>query len=102
MSAMAGSDKDMLNDRGMMGDASSPAPHPACRGGCRLRGTHQRRDLLRFWWAQPIDRVIATCVERYGMLCDCLPAKLGGVGSVLRRRRGHEIIDGAHDPSVAV
>jgi sugar phosphate isomerase/epimerase len=57
---------DLLNDRGMMGD-----------GVVDLRRIRQAMEEAGFdglieaeifsnrWWAEPIDRVLATCVERY-------------------------------------
>jgi len=58
--------RDMLNDRGMMGD-----------GIVDLRGIRQAVEDAGYtglieaeifsdhWWAQPMDHVLATCVERY-------------------------------------
>jgi sugar phosphate isomerase/epimerase len=58
--------KDMLNDRGMMGD-----------GVVDLRGIRQAVEdagytglieaeiFSDYWWSQPMGRVLSTCVERY-------------------------------------
>jgi sugar phosphate isomerase/epimerase len=58
--------RDLLNDRGMMGD-----------GVIDLRRIRQAVEDAGFdglieaeifserWWAEPIDHVLATCVERY-------------------------------------
>ena len=58
--------KDLLNDRGMMGD-----------GVIELRRIRQAMEdagydglieaeiFSEYWWAEPIDDVLATCVERY-------------------------------------
>jgi sugar phosphate isomerase/epimerase len=58
--------KDMLNDRGMMGDGVVDL--------LRIRravedagytGLIEAEIFSDYWWAQPIDHVLATCIERY-------------------------------------
>jgi sugar phosphate isomerase/epimerase len=57
---------DMLNDRGMMGDGVIDLP--------RIRATVEAAGFTGFieaeifserWWAEPIDTVLKTCVERH-------------------------------------
>jgi sugar phosphate isomerase/epimerase len=58
--------KDMLNDRGMMGDGVIDLRR--IRGAVEdagYTGLIEAEIFSDHWWAQPIDRVLATCVERY-------------------------------------
>jgi sugar phosphate isomerase/epimerase len=58
--------KDMLNDRGMMGDGVVDLRR--IRNAVEdagYTGLIEAEIFSDYWWAQPIDRVLATCVERY-------------------------------------
>jgi sugar phosphate isomerase/epimerase len=58
--------KDMLNDRGMMGDGVVDLQR--IRGAVEdagYTGLIEAEIFSDYWWAQPMDRVLATCVERY-------------------------------------
>ncbi len=59
--------KDMLNDRGMMGDGVVDLRRIRQRGGgCRLHRPHRGRDLLRLLVVSADGPAcVATCVERY-------------------------------------
>src|SRR5918995_1208434 len=58
--------KDMLNDRGMMGDGVVDL-HRIRRAmeDAGYTGLIEAEIFSDYWWAQPIDHVLATCVERY-------------------------------------
>ncbi|SEO63104.1 Sugar phosphate isomerase/epimerase [Rhodospirillales bacterium URHD0017] len=58
--------KDMLNDRGMMGDGVVDLRR--IRNAVEdagYTGLIEAEIFSDYWWAQPIDRVLETCVERY-------------------------------------
>jgi sugar phosphate isomerase/epimerase len=58
--------KDMLNDRGMMGDGVVDLRR--IRGAVEdagYTGLIEAEIFSDYWWSQPIDRVLAICVERY-------------------------------------
>ena len=58
--------KDMLNDRGMMGDGVIDLRR--IRNAVEdagYTGLIEAEIFSDYWWAQPIDHVLATCVERY-------------------------------------
>jgi sugar phosphate isomerase/epimerase len=57
---------DMLNDRGMMGDGVIDLP-PIRRAveDAGFDGFIEAEIFSNRWWAEPIDRVLATCIERY-------------------------------------
>ncbi len=58
--------KDMLNDRGMMGDGVIELPRiRAAVEAAGYTGLIEAEIFSDHWWAQPIDTVLATCVERY-------------------------------------
>jgi sugar phosphate isomerase/epimerase len=58
--------KDMLNDRGMMGDGVVELPRiRAAVEAAGYAGLIEAEIFSEHWWAQPIDTVLATCVERY-------------------------------------
>jgi sugar phosphate isomerase/epimerase len=58
--------KDMLNDRGMMGDGVVDLRRiRRAVEDAGYTGLIEAEIFSDYWWAQPIDRVLATCVERY-------------------------------------
>ncbi|WP_062232609.1 sugar phosphate isomerase/epimerase family protein [Aureimonas sp. N4] len=62
--------KDILNDRGMMGDGVIDLK--AFRQMIEAAGFHGPQEVEIFshdWGARPIDEVLATCVERFEALC---------------------------------
>ena len=63
--------RDMLIDRGMMGDGVIDLPGvPRDGRGRRLPRRPGGRDLLGDnWWKRPADEVLATCVERFRSVC---------------------------------
>ena len=63
--------KDLLLDRGMMGDGVIDLP--AIRRMVEAAGFHGHQEVEIFsaenWWKQPGDEVLRTCVERYNTAC---------------------------------
>ncbi len=63
--------KDMLLDRGMMGDGVIDLP--AIRRMVEAAGFHGYQEVEIFsaenWWKRPGDEVIRTCIERYNTVC---------------------------------
>ena len=62
--------KDLLNDRGMMGDGVIDLP--AFRAMIEAAGFHGPQEVEIFsedWWSRPGDEVLATCVDRYRRVC---------------------------------
>ncbi|RVG71271.1 sugar phosphate isomerase/epimerase family protein [Sinorhizobium meliloti] len=63
--------KDMLTDRGMMGDGVIDLK--GIRRRIEAAGFHGAQEVEIFsadnWWKRPADEVIATCVERYRNCC---------------------------------
>ncbi|HET6221208.1 MAG TPA: sugar phosphate isomerase/epimerase family protein [Dongiaceae bacterium] len=58
--------KDMLNDRGMMGDGVVDLRRiRQAVENADYTGLIEAEIFSDYWWAQPMDRVLATCVERY-------------------------------------
>lgn len=58
--------KDMLNDRGMMGDGVIELSRiRAAVEAAGYAGLIEAEIFSEHWWAQPIDTVLSTCVERY-------------------------------------
>jgi sugar phosphate isomerase/epimerase len=58
--------KDMLNDRGMMGDGVVDLRRiRQAVEDAGYTGLIEAEIFSDYWWAQPMDRVLATCVERY-------------------------------------
>ena len=58
--------KDMLNDRGMMGDGVVDLRRMrSAVEDAGYTGLIEAEIFSDYWWSQPIDRVLATCVERY-------------------------------------
>jgi sugar phosphate isomerase/epimerase len=58
--------KDMLNDRGMMGDGVIELPRiRAAVETAGYSGLIEAEIFSERWWAEPIDTVLGTCVERY-------------------------------------
>ncbi len=58
--------KDLLNDRGMMGDGIIELKK--IRGfmeGAGYAGAAEVEIFSEHWWARPLDEVIATCIERH-------------------------------------
>jgi len=58
--------KDMLNDRGMMGDGVVDL-HRMRQAveDAGYTGLIEAEIFSDYWWSQPMDHVLATCVERY-------------------------------------
>ena len=59
--------KDILNDRGMMGDGVDRhqiAPR-RCRGRRVLPVIQRSRFSRKTWWTRPMDEVLRTCIERH-------------------------------------
>ena len=57
---------DLLNDRGMMGDGVVDIP--LVRGWVEeagFAGYAEVEIFSRRWWAEPLDHVLSTCVERH-------------------------------------
>ena len=63
--------KDLLLDRGMMGDGVIDLP--AIRRMVEGAGFHGHQEVEIFsaenWWKRPGDEVLRTCVERYNSVC---------------------------------
>jgi sugar phosphate isomerase/epimerase len=63
--------RDLLLDRGMMGDGVIDLKQ--IRGDIELAGFHGPQEVEIFsaenWWKKPGDEVIATCIERYRSVC---------------------------------
>ena len=63
--------RDMLTDRGMMGDGVIDLK--GIRRRIEAAGFHGAQEVEIFsadnWWKRPADEVIATCVERYRSCC---------------------------------
>jgi len=63
--------KDMLLDRGMMGDGVIDLP--SIRRMVEAAGFHGHQEVEIFsaenWWKRPGDEVIRTCIERYNTVC---------------------------------
>jgi sugar phosphate isomerase/epimerase len=63
--------KDILLDRGMMGDGVIDLP--AIRRMVEAAGFHGYQEVEIFsadnWWKRPGDEVIKTCIERYNTVC---------------------------------
>jgi sugar phosphate isomerase/epimerase len=58
--------KDMLNDRGMMGDGVVDLRRiRRAVEEAGYTGLIEAEIFSDYWWAQPIDHVLTTCVERY-------------------------------------
>jgi hypothetical protein len=60
--------RDLLLDRGMMGDGSHrPAAHPRLCGEGRLSRPYRGGNFFggKDWWTRPGDEVLRTCIERY-------------------------------------
>ena len=56
--------KDILNDRGMMGDGVIDI---TCRRGGSRRGLCGYSEIKIFsndWWSKPMDEVLRTCIEQ--------------------------------------
>ena len=57
---------DLLNDRGMMGDGVIDLRRiRAAVEAAGYTGLIEVEIFSDHWWAQPMDHVLATCVERY-------------------------------------
>jgi len=63
--------RDLLLDRGMMGDGVIDLR--AIRGMLEAAGFHGPQEVEIFsaedWWKRPGDEVLATCIERYRSVC---------------------------------
>jgi len=62
--------KDLLNDRGMMGDGVIDLA--GFRGMIEAAGFHGAQEVEIFsdhWWSRPGDEVLATCIERFRANC---------------------------------
>jgi sugar phosphate isomerase/epimerase len=63
--------KDLLLDRGMMGDGVIDLP--AIRRMVEAAGFHGHQEVEIFsaenWWKRPGDEVLKTCIERYNTVC---------------------------------
>jgi sugar phosphate isomerase/epimerase len=58
--------RDLLNDRGMMGDGIVDLRRiRRAVEDAGYTGLIEAEIFSDYWWAQPIDHVLATCVERY-------------------------------------
>jgi sugar phosphate isomerase/epimerase len=58
--------KDMLNDRGMMGDGVIDLRRiRRAVEDAGYKGLIEAEIFSERWWAEPLDHVLATCVERY-------------------------------------
>jgi sugar phosphate isomerase/epimerase len=58
--------KDMLNDRGMMGDGVIELRRiRRAVEDAGFSGFIEAEVFSDYWWAQPMDRVLGTCIERY-------------------------------------
>ena len=58
--------KDMLNDRGMMGDGVIDLPRiRAAVEAAGFAGFVEAEIFSERWWAEPIDTVLTTCIERH-------------------------------------
>ena len=59
--------RDLLNDRGMMGDGVIEIPqHPRLGRGRGFAGYSEVEIFsTRDWWKRPADEVLATCIERH-------------------------------------
>jgi sugar phosphate isomerase/epimerase len=62
--------RDLLLDRGMMGDGVIEIPKlRAAVEGQGFSGACEVEIFSRDWWAKPIDEVLATMIERYRTVC---------------------------------
>src|SRR5262245_53757018 len=63
--------RDLLLDRGMMGDGV--IDFPTIRRWIEAAGFHGPQQVEIFsaadWWTRPGDEVLATCIERYNQVC---------------------------------
>jgi sugar phosphate isomerase/epimerase len=62
--------RDLLNDRGMMGDGVIDLP--GFRKMIEAAGFHGAQEVEIFsedWWSRPGDDVLAACVERFSTVC---------------------------------
>ena len=63
--------KDLLLDRGMMGDGVIDLP--GIRRMVEAAGFHGHQEVEIFsaenWWKRPGDEVMRTCIERYNTVC---------------------------------
>ena len=63
--------RDLLLDRGMMGDGV--IDFPRIRGWIETAGYHGAQEVEIFsahdWWKRPGDEVLATCIARYNSVC---------------------------------
>jgi len=63
--------RDLLNDRGMMGDGVIDLK--AIRAEIEKAGFHGPQEVEIFstenWWKRPGDEVVATCIERFRTVC---------------------------------
>ena len=58
--------KDMLNDRGMMGDGVIELRRiRRAVEDAGFNGFIEAENFSDYWWTQPVDRVLSTCIERY-------------------------------------
>ncbi len=56
----------MLNDRGMMGDGVIDLPRiRAAVEAAGFAGFVEAEIFSERWWAEPIDTVLTTCIERH-------------------------------------
>ena len=62
--------KDMLLDRGMMGDGVIDLKRVRrAVEAAGYNGPQEVEILSSHWWAQPGEQVIRTCIERYNTVC---------------------------------
>jgi len=62
--------RDLLNDRGMMGDGV--IDFRAFRRAVEAAGYHGPQEVELFstgWWGRSGDEVLATCIERFHSVC---------------------------------
>jgi sugar phosphate isomerase/epimerase len=63
--------RDLLNDRGMMGDGVIDLQ--AIRAEIEKAGFYGPQEVEIFstenWWKRPGDEVVATCIERFRTVC---------------------------------
>jgi sugar phosphate isomerase/epimerase len=58
--------RDLLNDRGMMGDGAIDIPRlRAAAEAAGFDGYVETEIFSDEWWARPMDEVLKTCIERY-------------------------------------
>jgi sugar phosphate isomerase/epimerase len=70
MSLAQGTTRDVLFDRGMMGDGVIDIRH--IRGlveAIGYSGFCEVEILSKDWWARPMGDVLTTCIERYRSAC---------------------------------